>query len=355
MDLSLFYFADDHAANDTAGNRYELLLEGARFADSHGFSAVWTPERHFHPFGGLYPNPSVTSAAVAAITHRIDIRAGSVVIPLHHPLRIAEEWAVVDNISGGRVGMSVASGWHPTDFALRPSAFADRRETLRRSIEQVRSLWRGDEIDVVDGTGTPVRVRSYPRPVSRELPIWVTSGGSVQTFRLAGAMRAGLLTNLLGQDLDDLVPKIAAYRAEARASSDGAYTGNVVLMIHAFLDADPDRARDVVREPLCAYLRSSFALNAGSVPGGASRDGHSVDPADLEYLVRRSFDRYFETSGLFGTVAMAEQTVRNLARLGVDELACQIDFGVDPPVALAGLRRLAELREAIVRTPAGLA
>ena len=67
----------------TQQNKYRLLLEGARFADQNGFVAVWTPERHFHAFGGLFPNPAVTSAAIAAITEKIGIRAGSVVSPLH--------------------------------------------------------------------------------------------------------------------------------------------------------------------------------------------------------------------------------------------------------------------------------
>src|SRR5690606_18932073 len=83
IDLSLFYFASDEG--ERASEKYRLLLEGARFADEHGFSAVWTPERHFHAFGGLYPNPSVASAALAVITKRVKIRAGSCVSPLHHP------------------------------------------------------------------------------------------------------------------------------------------------------------------------------------------------------------------------------------------------------------------------------
>src|SRR5688572_13018847 len=150
LEFSLFYFSADAEADATAsngpGSRYRLLLEGARFADTHGFTAVWTPERHFHAFGGLYPNPSVTGAAVAAVTSRIQIRAGSVVLPLHHPLRVAEEWSVVDNISGGRVGISFASGWQPHDFVLRPEAFADNKGVMLREIETVRRLWRGEEL-----------------------------------------------------------------------------------------------------------------------------------------------------------------------------------------------------------------
>ncbi len=112
MDFSLFYFAS--AAQTAAEDSYRLLIEGAKFADRHGFKAVWTPERHFHSFGGLFPNPSLTSAAIAAITERVQIRAGSVVLPLHHPVRVAEEWAVVDNLSNGRVGISFASGLSST-------------------------------------------------------------------------------------------------------------------------------------------------------------------------------------------------------------------------------------------------
>jgi hypothetical protein len=94
IDFSLFYFAS--ADGGQSSEKYRLLIEGAKFADTHGFTAVWTPERHFYEFGGLYPNPSVTSAAIATVTESIQIRAGSVVIPLHDPLRVAEEWAVVD-------------------------------------------------------------------------------------------------------------------------------------------------------------------------------------------------------------------------------------------------------------------
>lgn len=92
-EFSLFYFAADNARDPK--DRYKLLLEGAKFADREGFAAIWTPERHFHAFGGLCPNPALTSATIAAITTRLQIRAGSCVLPLHHPIRVAEEWAFV--------------------------------------------------------------------------------------------------------------------------------------------------------------------------------------------------------------------------------------------------------------------
>ena len=156
---------------------------------SNGFEAVWTPERHFHAFGGIYPNPSVTSAAIAAVTSRVGIRAGSVVLPLHSPVRVAEEWAVVDNLSNGRIGVSVASGWQPNDFVLNPAGYEGAKGRLDDDIDALRRLWRGETVSMAGPLG-PVDVRTFPRPRQPEIPLWLTSAGSIETFERAGASAA---------------------------------------------------------------------------------------------------------------------------------------------------------------------
>ena len=138
--FSLFYFGSNNYAAD---NKYQLYLDSARFADKHDFEAVWTPERHFDQVGSLYANPSVLSAALATATSRIQLRAGSVVLPLHDPIRVAEEWSMVDNLSGGRVGVAIASGWHARDFVLAPPNFANRKQILRDSVQTIKALWSG--------------------------------------------------------------------------------------------------------------------------------------------------------------------------------------------------------------------
>src|ERR1044072_728353 len=132
MDFGIMFFPTGQRRNE---NKYHLLIEAAKYADERGFCAVWTPERHFHEFGGLYPNPALTSAALAAITKRVQLRAGSVVLPLHHPIRVAEEWAFVDNLSHGRVAVSFASGWHADDFVFVPENYADRKQLMLQQIE----------------------------------------------------------------------------------------------------------------------------------------------------------------------------------------------------------------------------
>jgi natural product biosynthesis luciferase-like monooxygenase protein len=339
VDFSLFFFADGGVAGDDG---YRLLLDSARFADANGFTAVWTPERHFHSFGGLYPNPAVTGAAVAAVTSRIGVRAGSVVAPLHHPVRIAEEWSVVDNLSQGRVGLSFASGWHATDFVLRPENYADRRSVTVETMDTVRRLWRGEEVEFADGVGEKRAVRIFPAPVQPELPVWVTSAGSPETFRTAGRAGAGLLTHLLGQDQARLAENVAAYRS----ASDGGH-GHVALMLHTLIGTDRAAVRELVREPFSNYLRSSADLivkAAGSVlPPGFDVD--KLPERDKQFLIRHAFDRYFDSSGLFGTIDDGVAMVRRLAAIGVDEVACLIDFGVPREEVLRSLHHLADLRE----------
>lgn len=125
--LSVMFFAAENAHGDP----YSLVIEAARRADAAGFEAVWLPERHFDRFGGPYPNPAVLAAAVTQVTSRIRIRAGSVILPLHDPLEVAEAWAMVDLLSRGRVDMAFGSGWNPNDFALSPDTFADAKGVLR--------------------------------------------------------------------------------------------------------------------------------------------------------------------------------------------------------------------------------
>jgi natural product biosynthesis luciferase-like monooxygenase protein len=342
MEFGLFYFAD---YTPKASDRYRLLIEGAKFADANGFTSVWTPERHFHEFGGQYPNPVVTSAALALVTNRVELRAGSVVAPLHHPVRIAEDWSVVDNLSGGRVGISFASGWHAVDFTLAPDRHARRKEAMLETVDIVRRLWRRESVELPGVDGKPVSVRIFPEPVQAELPIWLTSAGNPETFRQAGELGVGVLTHLLGQDLTDLATKIKEYRSICAARH--RRFGHVVLMLHTFLGPDTEMVRETVRGPFSDYLRSSLGLWAragGDLTRGL--DPATMDPKELDFLVGRGFERYFRTGGLFGTVDDGLAMLQTLAEVGVDEVACLIDFVPDPDLVLAHLPYLAQLREA---------
>jgi natural product biosynthesis luciferase-like monooxygenase protein/amino acid adenylation domain-containing protein len=343
IDFSLFYFGSD--AGERGEDKYRLLLEGAKFADENGFAAVWTPERHFNSIGGLYPNPSLTSTAIAMITRRIQIRAGSVVLPLHDPIRVAEEWAVVDNLSNGRAAVSFASGWHQNDFALAPENYSRRKEAMLEGIATLRRLWRGESVTRKSGSGQPIETGIFPRPVQSELPIWLTSSGNAETFQMAGERGLNVLTHLFGQSIADLTKKLEIYRAAWREAGH-ALEPCVGVMMHTFVWKDAAEAWEKVRGPLCDYLRTYRELSKSASPNqSTARQSGAETPEVLERLLQDAAQRYFESSGLFGTPETALQMVDKLRALGVDEIACLIDFGIDTDSVLASLRPLNQLRE----------
>lgn len=351
MDFSLFYFSSTEGQER---DKYRLVMEGARFADEQGFSAVWTPERHFHDFGGLYPNPSVMGAALASVTKNVGIRAGSVVLPLHHPARVVEEWSVVDNLSNGRVGLSFASGWNPNDFVLRPEAYADAKTNMFESIEIVKQLWRGEEVAFLGVDDKQVKVRTLPRPLQSELPIWVTTAGNPETYRMAGAIGANILTHLLGQTVEEVEERIAIYRQALESHGFGADHGCVSMMLHTFVGDDTDEVREIVRQPMIRYLGSALGLVKNFAAqwtafkkrsdGTTDVDMSTLSKEDMDDLLAYSFERYFETSGLFGTPERCLQMVDRLKGVGVDEIACLIDFGVETDTVLEHLHQLTELK-----------
>ncbi|WP_433579420.1 MupA/Atu3671 family FMN-dependent luciferase-like monooxygenase [Nocardia brasiliensis] len=338
VEFSLFFFASD-AQRDNA-NRYGLFLDSAAFADQRDFRAIWLPERHFHRFGGLFPNPAVLGGVLARTTERIRIRAGSVVLPLHDPVRVAEDWSMIDNLSGGRVDIAFATGWNPDDFVLAPGDYAEREQVMLSGADKVRRLWRGESLTLPNGKGEPVAIRTFPPPVQSELPMWITCSGGVGRFEQAGALGANVLTALLFQDIAELRGKIEAYRSARAAHGHDPRTGHVTLMLHTFLDPDADRVRAVVERPFKEYLRDSVDLwRRGAEPL------NNLDAAEQDRVLDYAFARYFHTSALLGTPEHAATMVAELAAAGVDEIACLVDFGVEPAVVLDGLRHLATLRD----------
>ncbi len=345
LQFSLYFFGNYPAAHRP--DKYELIIESTKFADRHGFTAVWLPERHFHSIGGFSPNAAVMAAALARETTQIQLRAGSVVLPLHHPVRVAEEWSLVDNLSNGRVGISIASGWHPNDFVFAPDAYASRRELCSSALETIRTLWRGDSITARGGTGTDIDVKLFPLPVQRELPVWLTCVQR-ESYEKAGTLGLNILAQLQNQTLDEVAAKIAIYR-EARTRA-GHGRGHVTMLLHTFLAPDAAHARALTRAPLRDYLRAHVEISQKKIGGGAEVGG-----GELEFLLDRAAEEYARGKAFIGTPESCAEIAEHLRAIGVDEVGCLVDFGVEPEAVLASLPLLDDLRQRFVRElPAAL-
>ncbi len=346
MKFSLFFFSDNGSSEHQG--KYHLLLECAKYADQNGFHALWTPERHFHEFGGPYPNPSVLAAALATTTTNIQLRAGSVVLPLHHPMRVAEEWSVVDNLSGGRIGLAYASGWHPNDFILSSAQHEDRKEVMVDSIHKIRELWRGEKVIFTDSKGKEVEVALYPKPVQKSFPIWITSAGNPQTWQTAGRLGAHILTGLMEQTVEELGKKIELYHQSLREHGYDPKDFQVTAMLHTYVGDKIEEVKQTVKPALMKYLRNHLSMYETHLKNTDSKnqtvDLNLITDKDKETLLEHGFERYFNTHALLGDVESCQNMVQRLSDVGVTEVGCLVNFGLEQETILGGLEKLKHLK-----------
>lgn len=342
--MSMMFFGDSES--DPRGDKYRLLMESARFADRNGLAGLWLPERHFTRFGCLYPSPSVLHAALSRETTSLKLRAGSVVLPLNDPVRVAEEWSVVDNLSGGRVEIAFASGWHPDDFALKPEAYRDRVARMNDDIGVVQSLWRGEKISRLNGAGKEIEIRTYPTPIQKEVPVWLTAAGNPETFRSAGAQGHGVLTHLFHQDITELAEKVRIYHSARRRAGHDVNEGRVAVTLHTFVANTIDQVHQQAGEAYCDYLRSNLGLlNQLAFSQGQSAEVESLPREEFDDLLQWMLNKFVGGRSLMGTLDSCAATCQELASIGVNEVVCLLDFGPETDNVLANLPYLAKLNE----------
>jgi natural product biosynthesis luciferase-like monooxygenase protein len=257
---------------------------------------------------------------------------------------------MVDRMSGGRVAISFGSGWNANDFVFFPERYARRQEVMYDQIGQLRRLWRGEPI-TRDAPSGPATLSIYPRPAQPELPIWVTTSGSPETYRSAARIGANVLTHMIMQDTAQLADKIRLYRDERAAAGLAPRAGVVSLMLHTFVGVSDASVREIVRPSFREYLRSAVKLevaaarSAGTVSGGLRMPGDEIPPDLIEEILDMTFDRYYANASCMGALDTAHASVKRFEAAGVDEIACLIDFGVAPRLVLEGLEYLRQLKE----------
>jgi len=151
------------------------LSAQAKQAETLGYESFWLPENHFN--NGAIPDPLMLLAAVAAATSRISLATTSYLLPLRHPLQAAEQVAVLDQLSGGRVILGIGRGYAPTmlkAFSVNPK---EKRRLFESCLETMRQAWRGESVVVGEGSDAESVVLD-PLPVQRpHPPLWVAAFG----------------------------------------------------------------------------------------------------------------------------------------------------------------------------------
>ena len=271
---------------------FAAALEDAAAAERLGFDSVWVTEHHGSDYG-LSAAPSVVAAAIAARTARVAVGYAVNVTPLHAPVRLAEEIASVDQISGGRVIAGFGPGYSPVEFRTMGADFPSRHQAHRRAVDTVVDRWR---------TGGGVHPLQIPHP-----PVAVT-GATAEAASWAARRGYDLLT--LG-DEEHSAGLHRAYRRDARSGAGGARAGRFCLLrsicaVAPDAAAEPAPVRDAIRWTL------------------AHRNRMVEQPPPTEAQV----DDYVRRRALIGAPEALRRDLRRLAAAGVDELLCWCRWGM---------------------------
>jgi len=339
------YFFGTYPESSNAKEHYEFVIQAVKFADANQFHAAWIPERHFHAFGGIFPNPSILASALSRETKQIRLSSGSVVLPLHNPIRVVEEWSVIDNLSSGRVQLGFASGWHPNDFVFYPDYFGKHKEIMFQHIDTFKRLWRGESIHVAAGNQSEIDIKTFPRPFQKDPPpLFIAIVGNKESYMMAGQHGLGVITNLMTQSIEDLKQSIELYR-KTLAESGSNFKGWVVVLLHTHLATDSKIAKEEAFKPLCEYLKSSLHLLDNTLNSlGFKIDLKNTSPEDVDFMLEKAYQHYLHDRSLIGTVDEAKKVIDQLTAIGVDEIGCFIDFGLPSDKVMRSLTLVNELK-----------
>jgi alkanesulfonate monooxygenase SsuD/methylene tetrahydromethanopterin reductase-like flavin-dependent oxidoreductase (luciferase family) len=220
---------------------YRHGLDFAAAAEAAGLDEVWLTEHHFAD-DGYCPALMPAAAAIAARTSRIRIGTKVLLMPFHNPVRLAEDAAVVDIISGGRLDLGIAAGYRREEFAGFGIDRAERAARTREGIEVLELALTGEPFSYAGRFHAFDSARVTPPPVQRPVPIWV-GGRSAKPLQRAAA--AGHHLQLADFDPELCAADVATYAEALSAAGRDIADHEIAAVASLFVDEDGDRARRV--------------------------------------------------------------------------------------------------------------
>lgn len=288
MEYGLFFQLPRAIGQDTV-TRYQETLEQIVLGDELGFDTAWLAEMHFVPEYSILPSPMIVGAAAAAMTKRIRIGIGVALLPLHEPVRAAEDAATLDILSGGRLEFGIGRGAIAAHFDGFGVPMPERSGRFNEVIEVIQRSWRDEPLTFHGEFFNYDDVNVEPKPLQKPRPPLRLAANSVEQITRAGEEGWRVMFSPITGTLPDLKSRSELYRG-LRTKRDGVAPPptDIGWLAAVHVAEDGDQARAEARESLTTYLQ---------VVAKTSTEGyvkHGGDPNDLPTLVRRFRDSSYE-------------------------------------------------------------
>jgi alkanesulfonate monooxygenase SsuD/methylene tetrahydromethanopterin reductase-like flavin-dependent oxidoreductase (luciferase family) len=329
MDFGYFTLSDNHYEdNPRSPNQFiaDITAE-ALYADELGMHSVWIGEHHFNSLGVL-SCPELVLTLIAAQTQRVRLAPAVTVLPLHHPIRVAEQWATLDLLSGGRVDFAAGRGYDSREYLPFNVSFADNQSIFNEGMEVVRNLWSAEGRISHHGQHYSFDdVRITPKPIQRPIPMYVASF-SKPSIELAARLGCGLIVAPFAAAMSFGGLKQVADVYHESCAAFGTQPGRLMCSYFTHF-ADTAAEEEAQRARQIRYYREcvipAFPGDPKTAPPSYRYFGEIVDrlqkvkPSDLT-----------ENSVLLGSAAQMTETLAKVAAAGFSEVILYINVGLKP-------------------------
>ena len=313
MEFGVFYQIPC-GEDQTPADRYADVMAQVQLADKLGYDMAWLAELHFARRFSVMPAPLLMASALSQTTERIMLGTAVNLLPLHHPLRIAEEVATLDVLSGGRAVFGIGRGSNPNHYRGYGIPIEERNDRFVEGLDLALRAWTEDELDYHGQFYQAEGIRVEPKPIQQpHPPVYIASNGA-DTFPLVGSLGHSILVTPLIITVKGVSDGLAAYRETLAEHGHDESNVKVVVNVPVYVGETAESAKSGFAPTVNNYLGTLRSMQNNS--RGSSR------ASQLTYE-----DLYNE----LGAVGTPEQVIERLQGFQdlykVQEIMCWFNIG----------------------------
>ena len=319
---------------------FDEALDEVAAADRWGLDAVWLAELHGAPERSVLSAPMMVASAIAAATGRVRIGLAVQVLPLSHPLRLAEEAATVDQISRGRLIYGIGRSGVVRTYEEYGISYDESRDRFAETLDILKLAWTQDKFSYQGKYHSFDDITLSPKPYQKPWPEMRMAGATPETFPAIGKLGFPVFVAVRQGPFKQLIPYIQSYR-EAYKAAGHPGEGKVFLRVPAYLADTEERARAELETSLMSFFRYQAALQRDS----ARRGGGAIAAQRMqriEMLENLTFDEALATQVICGTPDSFTARLKEVEdELGLDGILAELNCGGQIPHA--GVMRALQL------------
>ncbi len=304
--------------------RYRDTLDQAIYAEALGFESVWPVEQHFNPNLSILPSPLLMLAALAERTHTLRLGIAIVLLPLSHPVRVAEEIATLDVLSNGRVEFGIGRGSIPTHFTGFGLNQAESRERMLESLEIILQAWTSERLSFQGKFYNINNLSVVPKPVQQPHPPIRVAANSVDTFELMGQLGYPIFVAAQVNPFHKIREYLPLYHQARKAAGHPDHGGeDVTLLTPLYIGNDPAQIRRELEPSIKHFLQAVATLYASA---GLLLEGRIKEV--LERVQRMTYEQMCQVMAVFDTPDACVERLKGFQQeFGMGRVICWFNPG----------------------------